>query len=582
MAGYDCENCRMFRITDEGERQQMASFEACITEEIRFIDGKFSETWLTICGKQMDCDGKEKEFEPLNIRATEFASMSWVMPNWGVKAVVHPGFGIKEDLRTAIQMRSEPKVKTIFRHMGWTQIGGKKVYLHCGGGIGQTGNDPSVRVELPPELSRYRIVEQKDVAACVRATLALADLGPKWVMWPMIAATLTPLYGEVDFGTHLAGRTGTFKSEVMSLLQSHYGAGMDARHLPGSWSSTGNALEAQSYYAKNAAFVIDDFVPAGSAWQLRAYQQTADKIIRAQGNQAGRARLSDTAAMQATMYPRGICMSTGEDIPEGQSVRARMMIAELSPGDINPAKLTAAQNNRELYQGTVAALAKYLSVEDIDLTEITKEVRDQNLDLGHSRTPSMVGRLTATCWAFLAWCEEMGYLDKSKARSLEDESYEAIKEAGNKQGHYLEGADPVELFASTLRHIFTAGLGHIRTVTGGIPRHPTLLGWTQESYNDDMPTYKSHGPGIGWIKWDQGELYIDETAGLNLIRKIAGGDLALTKLTLIKRLKDAAMLKRTDEARQRNVIRITAENHPRQVVALSIDRILDSKEIPSE
>ena len=45
------------------------------------------------------------------------------------------------------------------------------------------------------------------------------------------------------------------------------------------------------------------------------------------GNQAGRARLTDTSNLQQTFYPRGVIFSTGEDTPEGHSVRARMMIS---------------------------------------------------------------------------------------------------------------------------------------------------------------------------------------------------------------------------------------------------------------
>jgi hypothetical protein len=46
--------------------------------------------------------------------------------------------------------------------------------------------------------------------------------------------------------------TGRFKSEAAALAQQHFGAGLDARHLPANWSSTGNALEALAFTAKDA------------------------------------------------------------------------------------------------------------------------------------------------------------------------------------------------------------------------------------------------------------------------------------------------------------------------------------------
>ena len=44
---------------------------------------------------------------------------------------------------------------------------------------------------------------------------------------------------------------------------------MDARHLPGSWSSTGNALEGLAFSAKDVLLVVDDFAPTGSATDVQ-------------------------------------------------------------------------------------------------------------------------------------------------------------------------------------------------------------------------------------------------------------------------------------------------------------------------
>ena len=44
-----------------------------------------------------------------------------------------------------------------------------------------------------------------------------------------------------------------------------------------------------------------------------------------------------------TYYPRGLIVSTGEDVPSGQSLRARMIVLELAPGDIDTAVLSRIQ-----------------------------------------------------------------------------------------------------------------------------------------------------------------------------------------------------------------------------------------------
>lgn len=97
-----------------------------------------------------------------------------------------------------------------------------------------------------------------------------------------------------------------------------------------------------------------------------------------------------------------------------------------------------------------------------------------------------------------------------------------------------------------------------------------------------MPTYKSHGACIGWVNWDSDELYLEINVGYQQVRKVVGQEMALTKQTMLKRMKDAGMLVRTDDARQRNSIRVTAENHPRQVMALAASIVLETQERPND
>lgn len=574
---YEHRNGRIIVVENSGNEKILSNFDARISQETRYVDERAVQTVLTITGYQQDRDGNQKDLPAIKVPAEIYPSMSWVLPNWGVQAVIHPGDGVKEHLRTAIQLASQPEVRTIFRHTGWQDIHGTRTYLHGGGGIQADGNKPDINVDLPIELSNYNIKSTTKIAQAIDATLSLLFLSRLDITAPLLAATFAPLYGPIDFALHLTGRTGTFKSEIVSLFQCHYGHNMDARHLPGSWSSTANALEAQAYTAKNAVFVIDDFIPAGTSWQQRAYQTTADKLIRGAGNQAGRARLSDTINLQTAMYPRGMIVSTGEDTPEGHSVRARMLILELSPGDVKTERLTAAQKLRETYQGTTAALIQRLAAGPVTLDQRTEQYRDQLLDVGHSRTPSMLGRLLAVTEDVLRWMLAIEAIKEDQHNSIWSTMRAAILEAGDLQESYLQAADPVDLFTATIRHLFSAHLAHVRTLNGGIPRHKaTILGWTQINQDgDDMPLFKSAGPCIGWVDINENELYIDANSGYAVIKKHAGGDLTLTKNTMIKRLRDAGLIRRVDDARQRNTIRITAESHPRQVMALSLSQTLD-------
>jgi len=574
---YEVLDNQTFRLDRSGERELMANFDARITEEVRYVDGNKTETFLKI-DATMPPDEPGPEAKPValaqaTIDATAFGGLNWIMSAWGVRAIVQPGPGIKEDLRTAIQARSKPTVTTIYRHTGWAQIKGQPKFLHAAGAIGKTGNDASVQVQLPFELSKYSLAtaDKDKLSEAIQATLRLTDIGPIGLGWSLLAATICPTLCAADFCIHISGRTGTFKSEIASLFQSFYGQEMDARHLPGSWSSTANALEAQAFLAKNALFTIDDFVPTGTAWQTRAYQTTADKIVRSQGNQSGRARLTDMSNLQTAMYPRGLILSTGEDVPQGHSCRARMFILELSPDDVSVTDLTAAQEKRPLYSIAMSAWLQWLAGKpDTGTTERCKDLRKTHAGIGHTRTPSTIAQLISAIESYMRFAGELLMLSAKTVTAAIAEATKSILQVAENQSQYLDSADPADVFIQTLKNVFAAGLGHLRTINGGIPSIALQVGWTVEDNMTDIPTYKSHGPTLGWVASDKKEFYIDMAAGLTIIKKAAGTEIPLTKQTLLKRLKDAGLITRTEDARQRNTIRLMAEKNSRSVIALNL------------
>lgn len=586
MATYEESQNRTYRITEENERILLANFTARITKETRVVDGLTTETHLTLEGLAHNPDAPQRPYvlHPIEIPASTFSSMSWVMTQWGVRAVMQPGHGVKDDMRANIQLASRPKETTIYKCMGWVGEGEGRMYLHAKGAITATGNDTAVQVRLQTELQKYDLAsaDEKRIKEAFEASLLLTQLAPKKMTWPLWCGIFTPLFGPVDFAIHVSGRSGTFKSELTSLVQSHYGSEMDARHLPGSWSSTPNALEAQAYYAANAIFTIDDFVPNGSSWQIRAYQNGADKLIRGQGNQAGRARLTDTSGMQTTFYPRGMILSTGEDTPEGHSVRARMMILEMTPGDVIPEELTKAQSLRKLLPTAVYTVIKQLCKSWVEITPRAHELRDKHIKIGHTRTPTMVGRLIATGEAVMDMMLNQRVITQKMRDSWVRELTACIIEVGTEQIKHLESADPIQLFWNGLRQALSGGHCHVRTLGGAIPMNPTALGWTSEKSSGAIETYKSHGPCIGWIKWDEDELYLESDTTFAMVKKMIGTELPLTKPTMYKRLRDAGMLKRSDDHRQRNTIRVSAEGHQRQCILVAASEALDQQEKQQE
>ena len=223
-----------------------------------------------------------------SVPAVQFSNLNWAIEQLGAGAIVYPGNGQRDHARAAIQFISEdaPEHRT-FTHTGWREIDGQWAYLHANGAIGTLGTLSNIEVRLADPLSRYALPDPPDGAELievVRASLQFLDVAPDQITFPIYGAVFRAALGSADFSLHLGGPTGAGKSELVALAQQHYGATLDARHLPGSWSSTGNALEGLAFIAKDALLVVDDFCPAGGSADVQRYHREADRFLRAQGN----------------------------------------------------------------------------------------------------------------------------------------------------------------------------------------------------------------------------------------------------------------------------------------------------------
>lgn len=575
--------CCLYKDHHEEGPRCLCNFLARLDEEIIYHEGNKSVHHLTISGRVMDDEEKAdgsarwpdgKPLPTITIPASDFAAMGWVAEKWGMQPVVFPVAGADKDIRTAIQIASKPTKRHVYTHTGWAQVKGDKAYLTTTGAITGKGLDVDVEVQLPAELQRYALPEPKADAEAFRQSLRLVNAGPPQVMWPLLAATYRVPCGPCDFAIHVAGRSGTFKSELTSLFQSHFGAGMDARHLPASWLSTSNAVEALAYRAKNALMVVDDFVPTGTAYHVRNLQKMADNLFRGQGNQAGRSRLTDVSNLQTTYYPRGLIISTGEDIPEGFSVRGRMLILELQPGSITTEKLTQAQARRDMFPQAMADWIQWLATNEIDIAYRAKQLRDDYLGVGHPRTPAILGELIATLEYLASYNDQLQAVPAATMHDILTKGKAAILICGEQQKEHLEAADPTDALMDTIRQLLGANMTHVQHRAGGVPEDAERWGWTVSKKPGILPDYKPNGPRLGWIDQDAGEFLLDPQ-NLVLLKKHSGGKLAITPQTLMKRLVESGKIIRRDSNRGKNTARVTCDGHPRAVIVLSLQEVMN-------
>jgi hypothetical protein len=334
----------------------LTNFTAQITGDIAEDDG--SGEGRRILVMEAARNGKTRAF---TLAADRFATMTWPVEHLGAAAIIYPGTGTRDHARTAIQLLSgEIAERRVFTHTGWRQWGSGEpvpwVYLHAGGAIGTDGPVAGIDVRLSSPLDRFALPDPPEgppLTEAVRSSLAMLTVAPDSITMPLYGAVWRAVLGGVDHSLALIGPTGAGKSELAALVQQHYGAGMNARNLPGAWSSTANALEATAFIAKDAILTIDDFAPGGTSSDMQRLHRDADRLIRAQGNQSGRLRMRADTTLRPPRPPRGLTLLTGEDVPRGQSLRGRLLVLEVGPKALDWQRLTTCQ--RDAADGRYAA-----------------------------------------------------------------------------------------------------------------------------------------------------------------------------------------------------------------------------------
>jgi len=560
------------KFTARGEKRliPLANFVARPVKEVVRDDGVNQDLEFEIEGVLAG----GRKLPRIRVPAKDFPSLSWVI-KWGAGANVEPGQGAKDRVRHAIQsMGLDIPRETIYAHLGWRKVNDKWLYLHAGGAIGEEGPVSDVLVDIDQQLHDYRLPEPpSDPREAVRTSLRLLEVAPEEITFPLLAAAFRAPLGEaypIGFYLFLAGPTGAKKTELTALIQGFWGANFHSKNLPGGWASTANSLERMAFLAKDAVYVIDDFAPTGEYLHLEA-----DRILRAQGNMSGRARLRPDGSLKPRNFPRCLIVSSGEDIPRGQSLRARGLIQEVEPGVVDIERLTELQaaaregvlaSAMSAYikwlAGRMDKLKKFLQARHIELRKVVRK-----RDFAHDRTPDLTANLLLGLEQFLVFCGACGVMTREEQEKLWKKGVETLLRVTERQAGYLETEDPVERFLALFHTALSSGRAHLSDAShGGEPENPQASGWRQDSKGDWHPL----GEKIGWR--ENGSVILDPDATYAVVQRLArdqGSGCLPTQRVLWKRLAERGLILTREEGnRSRFAIKRIVEGQRRRVIVL--------------
>jgi hypothetical protein len=281
--------------------------------------------------------------------------------------------------------------------------------------------------------------------------------------------------------------------------------------------------------------------------------------------------------------PRGLLLSTGEDTPGTQSLRARQVIIELSKGELSWLKLTECQSAAAAgyYAMAMAGFVRWIAprlpkVEAMMQKDLT-EFRNATAKLpgAHRRTPDNICSLATGFRMWLTFAQAVKAIQADQASMLWERACQAFQDLIDYQALEQTASDPSRQFITLVTALFAGGRAHLASEKGAAPAQPLRWGWKRD---EQAKFWAPQGVKIGWYKSDN--IYLDPLstfAAVQQLGKEIGETITISLTTLQRRLKQAGLLASSDEAREVTTIRLQVEGTRRNVLHFSVDTLYGYK-----
>lgn len=499
---------RMSLESHQGSPLHLCNFTARIREELILDDGEAEELVFLVEGALSD----GTRLPVARVPAGSFAGLGWIMGQWGARAIVNAGNSRKDQLRAAIQHLSRPSRRRTFLATGWRKLEDRWCFLYAGGALGPDGPVDGVEMDLKGRLALFNLggpLQGDALGQAFRSSVRTLDLGPGAVTAPVWLAAFRAVVDECPFSLHISGSMKAGKTELASIAAGHFGPGLEAKEPLESWESTTGSLERTLFLARDVLSLVDDFRPGEGIKERQKMTEKADRILRGAFNRASRSRLSSDAKTQKQAYwSRGLILSTGEDLPDGESLRSRVLCLEWPARAMRWTVLDDLQADRAkgLHAGLMAAFIQW-QAQDRDRAlclrrEAHIEARGKLREAQESNRTADIAADLWSAWPVLeAFARELGILSPSELKALGRRLWAFLLEMIRAQSAIISEANPAERFREGLTSCLASGRGHLaHGESGDLP-----LEWHSRcGWQEGQPK----GPRLGYLAPHKAEVWL--------------------------------------------------------------------------
>ena len=493
--------------TQDGEIIKLANFDARIVADIVKDDGIETQREVEV---QADLGQTTRNFV---LSVDRFEAMDWNIDHLGSDAILFAGRDIPQKAREVIQAKSIGKEERhVYVHTGWRKLRlhsekePEWCYLTPAGAIAASGLVPSVAVDLGDVMAGIALpdppTDADETAQAVRDSLLLIDEEDGVMPYQMYFSIWRAAMGPVPFGYWLYGSTGVGKSEIAALAQQHWGPELTPAKFLANWMSTENYINEIAFKAKDMILVVDDFRISGNRTNELRLTQTADRLFRSQGNTAGRGRMKRDLTLAVGHPVRCMLFSTAEELPEGESLLARMIAEELRKDPSRFDKLDVHQMNAisGQYAKAMSAFLRWFASRYEPLTTFLRDgVIEQRKKFHgkHRRTQEAGAHLLVGAMIYLQFAEDVGAISAIERSRYLDLLAAEVRQGAMEQSIVQRYANPIR----QARELLLVGLEQ---------RFVHIEGW---------PGSAMTGQWIGWLQGE--ELLLHATAFRGAINNLA-------------------------------------------------------------